>query len=87
MRWASLLVPARTCCQETSAVGSDTSPARHFGLDIMRDRANLLAGTIEIVRRDGGGTRVALRVPARVGLPPAARAAETGAGARSRETA
>ena len=56
-------------------IASGTSPAQHFGLDIMRDRANLLGGSIDIGRRAGGGTRVALRVPAReagVAVPPAA---------------
>jgi two-component system nitrate/nitrite sensor histidine kinase NarX len=46
-------------------IASGTSPAQHFGLDIMRDRAGLLGGSIDIGRRSGGGTRVSLRVPAR----------------------
>ena len=56
-------------------IASGTSPAQHFGLDIMRDRAGLLGGSIDIGRRAGSGTRVALRVPAReagVAVPPAA---------------
>jgi len=53
-------------------IATETSPAQHFGLDIMRDRAGLLGGSIEVGRRGGGGTRVALRVPARVTLMPAA---------------
>ena len=32
----------------------------------MRDRASLLGGSVEIGRRRGGGTRVSLRVPARI---------------------
>jgi two-component system nitrate/nitrite sensor histidine kinase NarX len=54
-----------------------TSPAQHFGLDIMRDRAQLLGGAIDIGRRAGGGTRVSLRVPARIAIVPAPRAAAT----------
>ncbi len=45
-------------------IATQTSPAQHFGLDIMRDRAGLLGGSIDILRRSGGGTRVSLRVPA-----------------------
>jgi two-component system nitrate/nitrite sensor histidine kinase NarX len=44
---------------------TEASPAQHFGLEIMRDRAQLLGGRIEIGRRSGGGTRVALRFPAK----------------------
>jgi two-component system nitrate/nitrite sensor histidine kinase NarX len=56
-------------------IASGTSPAQHFGLDIMRDRANLLGGSIDIGRRTGGGTRVSLRVPPRVTIVPAPAAA------------
>ena len=56
-------------------IASGTSPAQHFGLDIMRDRANLLGGSIDIGRRAGGGTRVSLRVPPRVTIVPAPLAA------------
>jgi two-component system nitrate/nitrite sensor histidine kinase NarX len=57
---------------EDDGVGIDTetSPAQHFGLDIMRDRASVLGGSIDVGRRDGVGTRVALRVPARRTLIP-----------------
>jgi len=60
-------------------IATETSPAQHFGLDIMRDRASLLGGAIDIGRRSGGGTRVSLRVPARMTIVPAPRvaAAET----------
>lgn len=51
-------------------IASNTSPAQHFGLDIMRDRAALLGGTIEIGRRSDGGTRVELRFPARAPFAP-----------------
>jgi two-component system nitrate/nitrite sensor histidine kinase NarX len=53
-------------------IATGTSPAQHFGLDIMRDRAELLGGSIEVGRHAGGGTRVALRVPRRATLVPAA---------------
>jgi two-component system nitrate/nitrite sensor histidine kinase NarX len=63
-------------------IASDTSPAQHFGLDIMRDRARLLGGQLEIGRRSGGGTRVRLRVPGRAAQAPAA----APVGTPSRET-
>jgi len=63
-------------------IATPTSPAQHFGLDIMRDRADLLGGSLEVGRRSGGGTRVSLRVPART-VMAAAPAAETS----TRETA
>jgi len=50
-------------------IASDTSPAQHFGLDIMRDRAALLGGAIEIGRRSPRGTRVSLRVAGRAAVP------------------
>jgi two-component system, NarL family, nitrate/nitrite sensor histidine kinase NarX len=46
-------------------IATEASPAQHFGLDIMRDRAVLLGGSIDVGRRRGGGTQVALRVPGR----------------------
>ena len=52
-------------------IATETSPAQHFGLDIMRDRAELLGGSIEVGRRGGGGTRVALRVARRAPSIPA----------------
>lgn len=52
-------------------IATETSPVQHFGLDIMRDRAQLLGGSIEVGRRADRGTRVALRVPRRVTLVPA----------------
>jgi chemotaxis protein histidine kinase CheA len=41
----------------------------------MRDRAGLLGGSIDIGRPAGGGTRVSLRVPARISIVAAPRAA------------
>ena len=59
-------------------ISTGASPAQHFGLDIMRDRARLLGGSVDIGRRSDGGTRVSLRVPARVSIatqrPPASEA-------------
>jgi two-component system nitrate/nitrite sensor histidine kinase NarX len=48
---------------DDDGVGIDLcgSPRHHFGLAIMRDRAALLGGRIEIGPREGGGTRVQLR--------------------------
>lgn len=48
---------------DDDGVGIDLrgSPRHHFGLAIMRDRAALLGGAIDIGRREGGGTRVQLR--------------------------
>ena len=43
--------------------GADVAQASHFGLDIMRQRADRLSGRIEIGPRDGGGTRVHLSFP------------------------
>lgn len=35
----------------------------HYGIDIMRQRAASLGGLVEIGRREGGGTRLRVRVP------------------------
>lgn len=45
-----------------AASGSDDGS--HYGLDIMRQRATSLGGTLEVSPREGGGTRVCLRFPA-----------------------
>ena len=45
-----------------STAGPDDGPA-HYGLDIMRQRAASLCGSLEVGARDGGGTRVRLRFP------------------------
>ncbi len=42
-------------------IGTASSPPRHFGLTIMRERAALLNGKIEFGPRAGGGTSVRLR--------------------------
>ncbi|HMS27408.1 MAG TPA: ATP-binding protein [Burkholderiaceae bacterium] len=38
-------------------------PSTHFGLDIMRGRAQKLGGHIEVSENEGGGTRVYLKIP------------------------
>jgi two-component system nitrate/nitrite sensor histidine kinase NarX len=44
-----------------AAVGDAGEP--HFGLEIMRERAQRLGGSLSLQTRDGGGTRVHLRMP------------------------
>jgi two-component system nitrate/nitrite sensor histidine kinase NarX len=47
--------------------------APHFGLEIMRERAQRLGGSLSIRAREGGGTRVQLSIPrigAEAGPPP-----------------
>ncbi len=43
--------------------GGESRDETHYGIDIMRQRAASLGGQIEIGRREGGGTRVRVRVP------------------------
>ncbi|MFN9479067.1 MAG: ATP-binding protein [Betaproteobacteria bacterium] len=45
-------------------IAAADSPRHHFGLSIMRDRARLLGGDLQIGPRVGGGTRVALHFEA-----------------------
>ena len=40
----------------------------HYGMDIMRQRASKLGGTVDVRARDGGGTRVHLRFPVTPGV-------------------
>lgn len=51
------------------------SAGTHYGMDIMRERAALLGGTLEFAPRPGGGTRVGLRFPLAPAAPTAATAA------------
>jgi two-component system, NarL family, nitrate/nitrite sensor histidine kinase NarX len=49
---------------EDDGAGLPAGPAgggSHYGLEIMRERARRIGGTLEIGPRDGGGTRVELR--------------------------
>lgn len=48
--------------------------ATHYGLDIMTERARHIGGTLDVGRREGGGTRVRLAFP----LTAAARAGASG---------
>jgi len=40
--------------------------ARNFGLQFMRERAELLGGQLQMESRQGEGTRILLRLPERV---------------------
>ena len=42
---------------------ADSAGAPHFGLEIMRERAQRLGGSLSIRSADGGGTRVQLSIP------------------------
>lgn len=44
----------------------------HFGLEIMRERAQRLGGTLALQARDGGGTRVCLSIPIAAARRPVA---------------
>ena len=48
-----------------SGMGRDASPERHgLGIVTMRERAELVGGTIEFMKPSEGGTLVRLHVPA-----------------------
>ncbi len=49
---------------------------QHFGLDIMRARAQEIGGHLQIVSRPGAGTQVYVRVPARKAQAPASQSDE-----------
>jgi two-component system, NarL family, sensor histidine kinase UhpB len=49
--------------------GVETDGRRGLGLITMRERADLVRGTIEFARPAGGGTLVRFTVPARAGAP------------------
>jgi len=60
---------------EDDGVGLDSGKASdygHFGLNIMRERAQRLGGRMELERRANGGTRVHLAFPLRGGFEEAA---------------
>ena len=68
-------------CVEDDGIGivSPSSPRGHFGLSIMRDRAQSVGGVLVIERRDPVGTRVRLTFNAQTafGPPPAPLGAST----------
>ena len=43
--------------------GHDAPRRDHFGLDLMRERARLIGGRIELLSRSGRGTLLSLRFP------------------------
>lgn len=45
-------------------IGTTDEPQGHYGLNIMRERASRLGGTLNFARPHGGGTLVELRFPA-----------------------
>lgn len=45
-------------------IGTTDEPQGHYGLNIMRERASRLGGTLNFARPPGGGTLVELRFPA-----------------------
>ena len=52
-------------CVEDDGVGMSetTSPEGHYGLSILRERADSLGGTLQIVQRNAGGTRIMVDFP------------------------
>jgi two-component system nitrate/nitrite sensor histidine kinase NarX len=82
--WVSLMRPVDaaertievTIDDDGRGIGTAESPPQHFGVSIMRDRAALLHGAIDIGLRAGGGTRVRLRFVAETPFAEGARAAE-----------
>lgn len=48
---------------EDSGVGLPSAPTQGLGLIAMRERSQILGGVLEVSPREGGGTRVVLRVP------------------------
>ena len=46
------------------------APERHFGLQGMKERADKLGATLQLLSRPGAGVEVSVLVPARPGRPP-----------------
>lgn len=65
-RWAILTIEDNGAGLDTPETsGHSRLRGRRLGLTGMRERAEALGGTLEIGQREGGGTRVALKVPLR----------------------
>jgi two-component system sensor histidine kinase DegS len=52
------------CGFDRTALGPDGG--EHFGLQIMRERAESVGGTVELRSQSGSGTRVIIRLPAQI---------------------
>jgi two-component system nitrate/nitrite sensor histidine kinase NarX len=48
------------------AMAKEMTSTNHFGLEIMRNRAQRLGGSVEVTTNAGGGTQVRLRIPSAV---------------------
>jgi signal transduction histidine kinase len=60
-------------------VGEQIGPAQgHFGLDVMRERAQRLGGSLAVVSAPGEGTSITVRVPRTLADPAPLRAALNG---------
>jgi two-component system nitrate/nitrite sensor histidine kinase NarX len=82
--WVSLArgeAPTIVVTIEDDGIGidSDESPRGHFGLSIMRDRAQSVGGALTIERREPAGTRVRLVFNAQTAFGPSLHPAEAGA--------
>jgi signal transduction histidine kinase len=54
---------------DVGTLEADSTPG-HWGLTGMRERAGLIGARLDIWSRDGAGTEIELRVPARLAYPP-----------------
>jgi len=51
------------------AMAREMSPSNHFGMEIMRNRAQRLGGVLEVNTNERGGTQVRLLIPASILMP------------------
>jgi len=51
------------------AMAREMSPSNHFGMEIMRNRAQRLGATLEVNTNERGGTQVRLLIPASILMP------------------